>query len=1407
MKRSITITALLAFCVIQGAQSQNTEPFGGVVYWSNLFDDEGSRIVTDNGKLIWRGDKSWCLKPESDLVPGDCASWPTGKLLPVGVIYARPSSNAAKSTWKYWYDTSQTSGDPWEYYKDGLDFARSNNLPYFVRLAPVLGDESCSDSCPSHLPTNGEGNVDFSNQITKDLYEDWLEEAKINLQDVYSKVRFDIAYAGLTGETSGNQEETHDWFTDVHVQVFGASSLIAQTGITVNDGIPINPSDTPPEWDLADLWDAGVRALRQDGYGSYSKYADYDEIRDNTSSGSARNFFDSSSNGLFIFEQWGANAGEYFDNPTVPDPEAGRCDEFCLWDPNAGSPNGFQQLVDPPDINQTGNLFDWHMERGTERYNACFTGFMGWKVTLGHGEHMDSDDDRDTAILEVASMLDRMQPSGIDCQNRVESWLNTPTEPQPPTLTIITPIDGALFGTNEPIVIEAEIFDPSGWIRDPGPDSPSTRFFAYYSNGVEQEICVPGAIPFNYRNVYTPSSSTATSSARCYLRPFTDNWPPPAGTYDVSIRAYGSNETVESELVRFTVADGANTAPEFNSFTSSVNGDEVTLTAAASDSDGLRRMRFYSDDSFISGCEISPPSPFICTMNNVEAGEYRYYALVEDILGGNDLSDALDVTVEPYPGGTCGTNTWEFAVTDGKITHVNDVQLNTPVVEGCYARWTRLTVEADDLGTFLKWTGDIDRIGHGVDADEFSNPTSVSTDNYDAALTATFETVSNPVTLSLLDGTIVGSISGAPSQLECNQTGVGTNVFTGSPGVYNHRVCFVADAKSGKIFSHWDITSNHPDLFANNPSGFGTTATEYSSVNTLEYDHIVIEAQYIDDPGGGTTHHIDFINGRVVDGGVSGIVCNDGFTDLPYFDDPPNQHRVCFEADPPPSGESFDHWSIIGRDNNNIDLTDVLFTGASYSQSGDERTSINTKFYDLLLIEAHYTGSSGGDVNHIDFVDAIITSDVPGTSITWCNSANVGDTYFEYPPNYHRVCFEADPPPPGFRFDSWKAETRDANGTITGEVTNSVFTGEDYSKSDQPNSSINTGAANSGNDYLLITANYVLSSGTSATGVTIPVRIWLHGPYSDGAMGTGLNSYLPQNQPYNVAPWNYTGNDFASSVPSNVVDWVLVEIRSSTNSGSTIARRSAWLTSNGDIVEVGTSVDPVFFEGVGDGNYYVVVKHRNHLAIMSANMLSLSATTAFYDFSVSQTRAYGSNAMKSVGKGGYALWGGDGNADGDVTSTDFSQVWAPQNGSSGYLMGDFNLSGSVTSSDYTTVWLAANGQSSQLPGGYEAYEDPTEDGLEDFKISDADVFKLGAPYPNPANPQSTFTLTLARDQHVRIELFDILGRRVQMLQDGMLSSGTQHHFVIDGSMLSSGVYLYRVKGDHFEQTQRFTLLK
>jgi hypothetical protein len=106
----------------------------------------------------------------------------------------------------------------------------------------------------------------------------------------------------------------------------------------------------------------------------------------------------------------------------------------------------------------------------------------------------------------------------------------------------------------------------------------------------------------------------------------------------------------------------------------------------------------------------------------------------------------------------------------------------------------------------------------------------------------------------------------------------------------------------------------------------------------------------------------------------------------------------------------------------------------------------------------------------------------------------------------------------------------------------------------------------------------------------------------------------------------------------------------------------------------------ISFARATSGNYYIIVKHRNHIETWSANAMYFSTgNTVNYDFTNSSSKAYGNN-MKQVGSV-WVLYGGDGNGDGFVNSADY-ELYKTQFGMWGYKSCDYNGDWFIDGYDY-----------------------------------------------------------------------------------------------------------------------------
>jgi IPT/TIG domain/FG-GAP-like repeat len=169
----------------------------------------------------------------------------------------------------------------------------------------------------------------------------------------------------------------------------------------------------------------------------------------------------------------------------------------------------------------------------------------------------------------------------------------------------------------------------------------------------------------------------------------------------------------------------------------------------------------------------------------------------------------------------------------------------------------------------------------------------------------------------------------------------------------------------------------------------------------------------------------------------------------------------------------------------------------------------------------------------------------------------------------------------------------------------------------------------------------------------------------------------------------------AGKFPVGTVDSVGIEIRTDI-AGTSKYYAPAWLMSDGTIRDfVDTNAARVDF-GVPPAPFYVVVHHRNHLAVMGANpdTLSGSATPKVYDLTLADSASYGTSPTIHVGTR-FCMVAGDADGSGTVDASDRVALWNLRN-QSGYSPADCDLSGTIDAADRTIGWNNRN-RTAQVP--------------------------------------------------------------------------------------------------------------
>lgn len=245
--------------------------------------------------------------------------------------------------------------------------------------------------------------------------------------------------------------------------------------------------------------------------------------------------------------------------------------------------------------------------------------------------------------------------------------------------------------------------------------------------------------------------------------------------------------------------------------------------------------------------------------------------------------------------------------------------------------------------------------------------------------------------------------------------------------------------------------------------------------------------------------------------------------------------------------------------------------------------------------------------------------------------------------------------------------------------------------------------------WVVGTVTNVSRSGHFALGIGaerqlfVDIKAFLQGPWRGGAMSADLRelNMIPTTPP-NIYPYSLDPlRAFISvdSVPSNAIDWVVVEFRTLQTGGKQVFK-TGFLMSDGSLVQ---HIDTSMPMRVDTGTYYIVVHHRNHLAVMTRDAIALYpgvATTV--DFTRGSNLFGGDGAAKVVdvtfsGLPIYALYAGDTNGDGKIDENDVDRSPAsswqarnrelyPNDGNANGGNADTDMSGITTTKDVNVNW-------------------------------------------------------------------------------------------------------------------------
>ena len=178
--------------------------------------------------------------------------------------------------------------------------------------------------------------------------------------------------------------------------------------------------------------------------------------------------------------------------------------------------------------------------------------------------------------------------------------------------------------------------------------------------------------------------------------------------------------------------------------------------------------------------------------------------------------------------------------------------------------------------------------------------------------------------------------------------------------------------------------------------------------------------------------------------------------------------------------------------------------------------------------------------------------------------------------------------------------------------------------------------------------------------IDIQISAWLEGAYNTSLneMTTTLSAQrgllpgqtpssqlatpTPAGQPYQASPWNYPGTEGAgwtdANYTGNETDWVLLSFRTGIQKSTEVAMTAGLLMKDG-VIEL---PDRCALSSAITGPVYIVLEHRNHIGIMTAQPVDIVGGILMHDFrSADSYHDATSFGQKQTSTGEWVMYAGD----------------------------------------------------------------------------------------------------------------------------------------------------------------------
>ncbi|NQV17418.1 MAG: T9SS type A sorting domain-containing protein [Armatimonadetes bacterium] len=345
-------------------------------------------------------------------------------------------------------------------------------------------------------------------------------------------------------------------------------------------------------------------------------------------------------------------------------------------------------------------------------------------------------------------------------------------------------------------------------------------------------------------------------------------------------------------------------------------------------------------------------------------------------------------------------------------------------------------------------------------------------------------------------------------------------------------------------------------------------------------------------------------------------------------------------------------------------------------------------------------------------------------------------------------------------------------------------------------------------DEIYYTSRYAMC-GSAAGADNIPafadIKIYLEGPYDTDNMMTASH-VLPL-----ISPYSGEGIDVLPDIPGRqLIDWVELQLRT-TETGETEQQADAFLLDDGSIVNtIGYKNFPFAF--TTSNEYFLVIHHRNHLDVMTANTYLLGdSEEATTEIDLSHYQSVFGHDLKQVDDEVYALYSGDANDDGIVDLEDINELNIKTEDDFGYLAFDFDMNGYLSNEDLDNYFWPNLNVMSHVPGEDDFRGDNSEEITSgELETNLPQCVPLHS-YPNPFNPSTTIKFSVAEESRVELTIFNLKGQKIITLVAETLPQGI-YSFEWNGEdecgqSVVSGIYLYRLEAGKYSSVKKMILLK